>query len=580
MPGSADAVQRLVHTLEAGWAVAWMRRALALALVVGLAVFFLLYEFHGLATSQAMDQAQIGREMLHGHLWKTKFARPLALGQLQRHGKNGAAKIWTDTYNAPLPPLVDAIALLPVRSHLAAMSRDTIYLGDRMIVLMSTILFLGSLVPFFLTARRLFDQQVAFLSCIMVLLGDIFWQYSLSGLPQMLLLLFFNSTLYVLVRAIEAQAEDKPSFRWLGAAGLGFGLLALSHALTIWICLAALVFVILHFRPRLRAAAWLVAPVLILYTPWLLRNYLVCGNPAGVAFYALFGQLGASEAGQMRSLVFDLHSLNAGMLRAKINDNLMEQMGALFRYFGGSVVALFFFPAILHPFRHAATASTRWLILALWLGAFCGMVVYGIDEELGVAANQLHLLFLPIMTSFGLAFLLVQWNRLGIAGRSPRFGFLTALFVLSTWPMISNLTLASPKPIVRWPPYAPPYIALINTWMQPNEIIASDMPWAVAWYADRHSVWLPDTLAHLNELNDYKALGGPVDALYLTPISGGQNKLSDITKGEYKDWAKVVLRSVDLKTFFLPWASLLGPEGECVFFSDHDREKAAAGAKP
>ncbi|MEO5718133.1 MAG: hypothetical protein ABIR29_06135 [Chthoniobacterales bacterium] len=91
MPGSADAVQRLIHTLEAGWAVVWVRRALALVLVVGLAVFFLLHEFRGLATAQAMDQAQIGREMLHGHLWKTKVARPLAAGQLQRHGKNVAA---------------------------------------------------------------------------------------------------------------------------------------------------------------------------------------------------------------------------------------------------------------------------------------------------------------------------------------------------------------------------------------------------------------------------------------------------------------------------------------------------------
>ncbi len=152
--------------------------------------------------------------------------------------------------------------------------------------------------------------------------------------------------------------------RWLGAAGAGFGLLALSHALTIWIFLAALVFAVLHFRSRLRAAAWLVAPVLILYIPWLLRNYLVSGNPAGVAFYALFAQLGLSEAGLMRQLFFDLHSLNAGAIRAKINDNLLAQTGDLFRYFGWSVVALFFFPALLPSLppgrdRERALAGSR-----------------------------------------------------------------------------------------------------------------------------------------------------------------------------------------------------------------------------
>ncbi len=578
MPGSADAIQRLVHTLEAGWAVVWVRRALALVLVVGLAVFFLLHEFRGLATSQAMDQAQIGREMLHGHLWKTKLARPLAAGQLQRHGKNVAAKIWTDTYNAPLPSLVDAIALLPARSHLEVKSRDPIYVGDRMIVLMAMILFMASIVVLFLIARRLFDQRLALLGCAMVLLGQIFWEYSLSGLPQMLLLLFFNLTLYALVRALEAEAEEKPALRWLGAAGAGFGLLALSHALTIWIFFAALGLVLVHFRPRLRAAAWLVAPMLLLYCPWLLRNYLVSGSPGGIASYALVGQFGSSEAGVMRSLVFDWHSLSASGVRAKINDNLLAQTGDLFRYFGWSVVALFFFAALLHPFRRVATARARWLILTLWAGAFVGMVIYGLDEEQGVAANQLHLLFLPIMTCFGLAYLLVQWNRIGLPGRLPRLGFLAALFFLCAWPMISNLTLARAKASVRWPPYAPPYIAMINTWMKPDEIIASDMPWAVAWYADRRAVWLPDTINHFNELNDYKLLGGPVNGIYLTPISGAQNKLRDILKGEYKDWSTVVLRSLNLKKFALPWASLLGPEGECVFFSDVDREKASGGA--
>jgi len=66
MPGSADAIQRAIHALEAGGAAVWVRRALAFCLVVGLALFYLLHEFRGLATSQAMDQAQIGRALLHG----------------------------------------------------------------------------------------------------------------------------------------------------------------------------------------------------------------------------------------------------------------------------------------------------------------------------------------------------------------------------------------------------------------------------------------------------------------------------------------------------------------------------------
>ena len=62
-----------------------------------------------------------------------------------------------------------------------------------------------------------------------------------------------------------------------------------------------------------------------------------------------------------------------------------------------------------------------------------------------------------------------------------------------------------------------------------------------------------------------------MNGLYLTPISGSQNNLGDILKGEYRDWAAVILRSVDVSKFPLKWATLLGFENECVFFADRNR---------
>ena len=103
------------------------------------------------------------------------------------------------------------------------------------------------------------------------------------------------------------------------------------------------------------------------------------------------------------------------------------------------------------------------------------------------------------------------------------------------------------------------------------------MPWAVAWYAQRRAVWLPDSIQAFTEYSDYNLLGGPINGLYLTPISGSQNTLHDIVKGEYRDWAPVISRNVDLQKFPLKWATLmLGLDNECVFFSDHDRQKSGA----
>jgi 4-amino-4-deoxy-L-arabinose transferase-like glycosyltransferase len=571
MPGSADFIQHMVHAIEAGGLAVWIRRGLAVLAIIAMGGTYF-WHFRGLATSQAMDQAQIGREIARGHGWQTNFVRPRSVAQLQAHGKDVVRKVWSDTYNAPLPPLVDAIALLQIRSSWKMTPSDLIYSGDKAIAAVSIFLFVASVVVLFFTVRRLFDQRLAILGCGLVLICDMLWQYSLSGLPQMLLLFLFNATLYALVRAVENKYAGDRFTLWLAVVGVGFGLLALTNALTIWIFAAALIFCIFFFPPRRRTAAVLMGIFMIIYLPWLLRNFLVCGNPGGIAIYSVFDGMGHSEAGWMRRADLDLEGVGLGAFRAKIIGNLFSQTGHILEYLGWSIVALMFFAALLHGFKRREAGIVRWMILAMWAGAVLGMCVYGVNEEQGFAANQLHLIFMPLMTCYGLAYLLVQWNRRGIDIPLARTGFIALLFLLCGFPMINSLVLAPKKSLIRWPPYIPFYIAVLNDWMKPEEIIASDMPWATAWYADRHSLWVPDTVKTFTEFSDYRVLGGPVNGLYFTPISGSQNNLRDILKGEYRDWGQVILRTFVLEKMPLKWAFLLGFENECIFFSDYDRQ--------
>src|SRR5260370_21771578 len=98
MPGSPEeAIQRAVHAIETGDLALWLRRGLLIVVSLTVALIYM-YHFRGLATSQAMDQAQIGRAIANGHGWRTNFARPLAVGQLQAHGKDVRRRIWADTY--------------------------------------------------------------------------------------------------------------------------------------------------------------------------------------------------------------------------------------------------------------------------------------------------------------------------------------------------------------------------------------------------------------------------------------------------------------------------------------------------
>src|SRR5213075_10362 len=105
--------------------------------------------------------------------------------------------------------------------------------------------------------------------------------------------------LYILVRAVQAKYAGLPTTQWLILVGLSFGLLALTHALTIWIFLAFLICSIFFFAPRWSSAGIIVGAFAIVYFTWLIRTYAVCGNPGGMAMYSLFDGMGKSEAAWM-----------------------------------------------------------------------------------------------------------------------------------------------------------------------------------------------------------------------------------------------------------------------------------------
>jgi hypothetical protein len=126
--------------------------------------------------------------------------------------------------------------------------------------------------------------------------------------------------------------------------------------------------------------------------------------------------------------------------------------------------------------------------------------------------------------------------------------------------------------MVEWPPYLPPSIASLKTLFAPGEIIASDMPWAVAWYADRDSLWFPYQPKDLIELSDYRRLGAPVSGLYFTPISGAANTLGDLTGGEYRYWTAYIVRTINPRDTPFPYRLTMGMP-DCILYMDRNRLK-------
>ncbi|MDB6155681.1 MAG: hypothetical protein JWL90_4134, partial [Chthoniobacteraceae bacterium] len=414
---------------------------------------------------------------------------------------------------------------------------------------------------------------------------ELFWDFSMSGLPQMLMLFLFSGATYVMIRLVEAHTQMQPKLRWSAALGALFGLLALAHGLTLFVFLGALVFAICFFRPWGRDAAVILAVCALFYVPWMVRNYRICGSPVGIGWYSGLAQVTGSESKIMRTMSLDdtLKEITPRNFTLKLRTQLMGQFSDIYRALGSIVVAPVFFLALLHIFKKPETALFRWWVLCMWLFAVFGMAVFGLEpyeqftSPSPVKANDINVLFIPLMTFYGLAFVLVLWSRLEIYNNLLRYGFVTLLFLISSLPFIIQFIDLQKLPTgrVQWPPYVPPSISMLNTWTRPNEIIMSDMPWAVAWYADRKSLWVPMTVGDFITLTDWEHLGGRIIGLYLTPITGNKPFLAGVVKGEYKAWAPFILRQVgSLKDFPLHAMTGMEIEKECVFYADRDRWSA------
>ena len=188
------------------------------------------------------------------------------------------------------------------------------------------------------------------------------------------------------------------------------------------------------------------------------------------------------------------------------------------------------------------TATFRWLLFAMWVCAFCGMAFFGMKEEHTLAANQFHLLFVPLFICYGMAFILVQWDRRirretvsskrddpGGSHSQLRTFLVAGIFVVSGIPVLGSILLDRSRPTVEWPPYVPPSIATFRNWITPDEIIGSDVPWAVAWYADRRSLWLPFDRTDLFTLSKSKDLEGRLSG-FISPPSVAR-RISWVTCG-------------------------------------------------
>src|SRR6266705_1861150 len=252
---SSPMIQMLIHKLEVGTGSRYFRYFALAVGVVGLALIYDLRAYRNLSAPEAMDSAQLARNISEGKGYSTLFLRPFSLYLVQKHhtannadtGTNAppdAARIKTahpDISNPPVYPLLLAGLMKILPFDYTTNTRSSFwannggfwrYQPDFFIALFNEALLLIIVVLTFFLAKSLFDSNVAWLSAFLVLGCELLWRFSASGLSTLLLLAIFMVLVLFLLEIERSSRESKPRPGWLLGLAVAVGVLTGIGALT------------------------------------------------------------------------------------------------------------------------------------------------------------------------------------------------------------------------------------------------------------------------------------------------------------------------------------------------------------
>ena len=527
-----------------------LRRALFLLLLFGLMLFYLAPGFRGLTHYKGKEQAQIARELARSGSFQTKMIRPLSLHQADQNNENldGVHLVgFHDTYHAPLNPMINSLIMrfFKGKDDFKWDRKDTVYYLDRVITATSIIFLLASIGITFIFVSRVFDAKIGGVTAVLMLLCELLWRFSQTGLPQMLMLFLFTLGSYLIFRAVEAQCLERKPIWYLLFAAFSFGLLALTHWLAIWPFVGLVIFSCFYFKPRGTVAFSMLAVFLVIILPWCFRNLITSGSIFGSGYYAMFGGMGAFEEEIFRTYNHTSGNIFVKGFASKVLGTSLNQLNGIYAFLGSIAVAPLFFISLLHPFKRPQIAAFRWFILAMWIPSVIGMSLFGLADG-STDPNQLHILFIPLMTGYGIAMLAILWSRIGIAPNLKIIadnGHLWIAIVLSTVPMVLNLIPGVPKAIGgnKEKPTKGLMVSHIRDSAAPEEVVVTDSPWDVAWYGDRTALWLPTAKSQLREIMDRsKNNNNPISGILITPRSLNKS-LYDLIHGRENDWGSLLI---------------------------------------
>lgn len=521
-----------------------MRILLAIFIgVIAISQLFIVYR--GLSNDAAMDQAQIARQIARGEGFTTKFLRPRNISDHVKALREKAPyeeisvdfDHFRDTNQSMVYPYVLATALKVTGYDKFDEKRmDTglsnIYGGDRVVSGVSMIFYLISLVLTYTLIRRLFDDVVAGSTVLLMGVSSPLLAYATSGLPQPFLTCIVLTIGHILISLIRAddQEQRKRSIILSCVVYMLLVILCLTNAMCISTTIGFIVFAAIFFQPRgLHAAIGAAFMIFLVLIPGII-SMADYGGVLRHLTYGVFGGFGASEANTLlRTTSESALVFNTGNFFLRLLGYTFSQVNSMYENMGGIVTVPFFLLSLFTRFRRREVEGIKWAVFSMWVGSCAAMALFGEDKI--VSVSQISTLFTPFFAAYGLTqvFNYLSRMQLGTAYESVRNLAIAVIVFVSAGMFLFQLprelymgVWSSAKGIPNFPPYYPPVLnGKLHDITNPNDIIVTDQPWALAWYADRKALWIPLSINdYVKDLEDAFKLGRQgVQGFLITPTS-------------------------------------------------------------
>lgn len=483
-------------------------RQVGLYLLVALAVVFIFLvfmagQFKGLNDPNAFDYAQIARNLATGQGFTTKFIKPLSLTRslhIDRH---------PDLTYPPLHPGLMALfmSLFEPTAQAAALACGTAFLLTIPLV--------------FIFALRLFDRDAAWLATALYVTNLVAIRFSISGLEVSLLSLLVTGLIMVLYHYAQCRRQQR---LWLAiSAAVLMGAIYLTKYIWVITIIPVLIYIYYCTPRRRREQILLVFAVtfFVVIAPWCYRMCAVSGNPFFTwRWYEMTMASRTNPANTLyRSFPEQLVALPTYFLHhpnevyEKVRDGVTKLYTVLAQ-FAGPYVTPFFFVAILVPLGSREFERMRYLVYAMYGTMVAALLVV-------VPADRLLHPLAPVATIIAAGFYFRIFRPL-IRDMDPRTQMrytllaVGALFALHAVPLGLALTTRERSTQEQQ--------QLAQKWSRQAAQLAegapiiTDIPWAVAWYADTPAIWVP---RDFDDLARMQAEVGQLRWLLLTPFVAG-----------------------------------------------------------